>query len=80
MPFLMKEVCEQLLETHEKELEGMNISWECMAKFNSEDQLVAIAKMMEEAGTKKEDEDVEDISAVQVLKIGILEDSDFAAG
>jgi len=69
-PMLSKEVCGQLLTSHEKDLDGMIVSSETLETFLSKDQMKKL---------EIDDSDDKSVSLVQLLKIG-SEGTAMAAG
>jgi len=64
LPILTNEVCTELLESHEKDLEGFSVTSETLNKYISSDQLKKLGK---EIGDQDEDGDY---SLVDLLKVG----------
>ena len=73
LPILTNEVCRQLLESHEKDLEGMIVSREVLGNYLSSDQLQKLQNNL-----KSESKDGE-YGLVDLLKVG-SEDVSIGAG
>jgi hypothetical protein len=63
LPILTNEVCTELLESHESDLEGMTVTSETLRKYISSDQMDKLHKEIEKG-------DDDEYSLIELLKVG----------